>query len=90
MMVDVVMPGGDKEGIVTKVVETVKKDNYKVTCKVQGLEEDKDFDWPGVKIDYCGTKLTERDCAKKSKDPEESSKWKVQICFSQHAECAKG
>jgi len=81
MMVDV-NDGNDKEAIVTAVKETTKKDNYIVTCKVTGIEDSVNFDWPGAKIDYCGAKLPDRDCAKKSLNPEESSKYKAQICFS--------
>lgn len=90
MMVDVSIASGDKEAVVTEVVETPEKNKYKVTCKVQGKEEPEEFEWPGSKIDFCAAKLPERDCSKKSKDPEIEAKWKATICFSQHAECAKG
>ena len=35
MMVDVSIASGDKEAVVTEVVETPEKNKYKVTCKVQ-------------------------------------------------------
>lgn len=89
MMVDMNEEGGAKEGIITEVKDAAKH-TYLITVKIAGSPKEEEVKWPSDRVAFCRELIPTRDCEKKSENPQDANSLKIDICFSQHAICAKG
>lgn len=52
------------------------------------LEYAVDVQWPSLlEVDFCGEKITDRECDKQSKKPTDSQVFNAKICFTAFKEC---